>query len=46
MAIIEIDGSELSDYIDIIVVSKSDNIKTDCLGQKFRIKFQVKKLFR
>ncbi len=44
--IIEIDGSELSDYIDIIVVSKSDNIKTDCLGQKFRIKSQVKKIIQ
>ncbi len=44
--IIEIDGSESPDYIDILIISKSDNIKTDCLGQKFRIKSQVKKIIQ
>lgn len=44
--IVEVDGSEIPDYIDIEVVSKSNNIKSDCLGQKFRIKSQVKKIIK
>lgn len=44
--VIEIDGTEINDYIDVIIVSKSDNIKTNCLGQKFRIKSEVKKIIK
>jgi len=42
--VIEVDGSEIPDYADVEIISKSGNIKSDCLGQKFRIKSQVKKI--
>ncbi|NLC67895.1 MAG: hypothetical protein GX754_03725 [Clostridiaceae bacterium] len=44
--VIEIDNTKSSDYVEIEIVSKSNNIMTAYVGQKFRIKKEVKKIMK
>ena len=44
--VIEIDNTKTNDYIEVAIVSKSDNIETGYVGQRFRIKSEVKKIIK
>ncbi|HOJ10723.1 MAG TPA: hypothetical protein PK733_09040 [Clostridiales bacterium] len=44
--VIEIDANCISDYVDVMVKSKSSNIKLDNLDKKYRLRSEVKKIIK
>lgn len=44
--VIEIDNTGINDYVEVAIVSKSKNIETGYIGQKFRIKSEVKRIIK
>ncbi|MCR4435573.1 MAG: hypothetical protein QHH06_02575 [Clostridiales bacterium] len=42
--VVEIDGSGIKREIEVQVISKSPNIRTDCVGKKVKVNSNVKKL--
>ncbi len=42
--VVEVDGSDIGDEVEAVIVTRSDNIDNDCANKRVRVKYGVKKL--
>ena len=44
--VIEVDASDVPDTVEVVVLAKSSNINTDCVGKRTYVKSAIKRLLR